>query len=215
MNTRIVYEDDDLFAVDKPGGLLSVPGRTLCKADSLISRLQEERGEENVRLVHRLDRDTAGLILFGKHREAQRLLGLRFERRQVEKEYHAWVQGCVKKDAGVIDAPVKKDWTRNDPPVYMVHAELGRSAITRWCCTERSGDVSFLRLFPQTGRSHQLRVHCLHLGHPILGDPIYAPDTMAVAGFHREQDEASLCLRAVRLRFLHPMHSTPLEIVLA
>ena len=214
---KILFEDEHLFAVAKPGGLLTVPGRTPEKADSLISRLKAERGEDQVLLVHRLDRDTSGLILFAKTRDAQKGLGLRFERRQVEKEYHALVHGAVQGEEGWIHAPLKKDWTRNDPPVYIVDTEKGKAASTYWQVMGRFASCTVLRLLPETGRSHQLRVHCQFCGHPIVGDLIYAADVqedMEIPPGRWALPGASLCLTAVRLRFRHPVEAEWVEICL-
>ena len=209
---KLVFEDDAFLAVDKPHGLLTVPGRTPDKADSLLTRLQAVRGAEHALLVHRLDRDTSGLILFAKTRDAQKRLGLRFERRQVEKHYEAIVHGIVEADEGTVDGPIKKDWTRNDPPVYVIHPG-GRSAVTHWQVLSRGSNTTHLLLKPKTGRSHQLRVHCQSLGHPIIGDPIYAGEwlrpvapKLSEGGNESEESEhPSLCLRATYLRFRHPI----------
>jgi tRNA pseudouridine32 synthase/23S rRNA pseudouridine746 synthase len=193
MNIPILFEDDHLLVVRKPEGLLSVPGRTPELRDCVWNRLREGFEDREVRLVHRLDRDTSGLMVFAFTAEAQKRLGQLFERRKVRKEYVALAEGRLEPDEGLVRAPIRKDWTRNDPPVYMVCGERGKPAITRFQVEERRGRFSRVRLFPVTGRSHQLRVHLRHLGHPILGDPIYGDG----------EGEMRLC--AVALAFPHPV----------
>lgn len=190
----VVHADDDILVVDKPSGLLTIPGRSPDKADCLWTRLRDQFPGREVLLVHRLDRDTTGLIVFAFNRKAQTALHHSFERRQVHKEYFAVVHGQPDADAGTVDAPLRKDWTRNDPPVYIVDPERGKKAFTRWEVAWRRGDRAGMRLYPQTGRSHQLRVHMLHLGHPIVGDPIYAPPN----------PNEGLQLRSTLLAFDHP-----------
>ncbi len=190
-----MFEDEALLVADKPAGLLTVPGRTDDKLDCLWTRLREEHPDHPILLVHRLDRDTSGLIVFAKTPEAQMRLGRSFEKRKVDKTYAAIVEGELAADEGLIDAPLRKDWTRNDPPVYMVDAERGKSARTRWRVDWRKNGQSGLSLFPETGRSHQLRVHLQSIGHPIVGDPIY----------HPQPDGQGLRLRAVALAFAHPI----------
>jgi tRNA pseudouridine32 synthase/23S rRNA pseudouridine746 synthase len=198
----VVYEDPYLVIVDKPSGLLSVPGRTPDLQDCVWNRLKEQFPERDVFLVHRLDRDTSGLICFAFTREAQTQLGQCFEKRKVEKEYVAWVEGILESDAGVIDAPMRKDWSRHDKPVYIICPERGKQAVTRYQVEERKEGMTRVRLFPKTGRSHQLRVHMLSLGHPIVGDPIYGSGT----------GPGILRLRAVQLTFPHPVTGQEVDV---
>lgn len=198
----VVYHDEHLLIVHKPAGLLTVPGRTPDLQDCLWSRLKARFPDREVRLVHRLDRDTSGLVIFALSKEAQAKMGRRFERRQVRKEYAAEVWGAMEADTGVVDAPITKDWTRNDPPVYVVDRDKGREAVTRFQVVEREADSTRVRLFPETGRSHQLRVHLLHLGHPIVGDPIYGPP----------EPEGRMKLCACRLEFYHPLSGKPVGV---
>ena len=188
----IVYEDAELLVVDKQAGLLSVPGKGEHLADCLLSRLQVMFAE--TLLVHRLDRDTSGLMVFAKTPHAQRHLGLQFEKRMVKKTYVARVWGVPAEKSGTIDLPLIVDWP-NRPRQKVCH-ETGRSAVTEWRRLRVDGDTARLRLYPRTGRSHQLRVHCLELGHPILGDPFYATGPARV--FPR------LMLHAEELRIKHP-----------
>ncbi len=196
-----LFVDEHLLVVVKPSGLLSVPGRTPALADCLWTRLRQAFPEREVLLVHRLDRDTSGLMVFALTREAQACLGRLFEHRKVHKEYRALVHGHPADYRGRIDAPLRKDWTRNDPPVYIVDAERGKSAVTHWEVLERLKGFSRVRLCPETGRSHQLRVHMQQLGHPIVGDPIYGP----------QPPLASLRLCAVVLEFPHPLQGQKLR----
>ena len=159
------------MALDKPSGLLSVPGKGLELADCLISRVQTVF--PHALLVHRLDRDTSGVMIFGLSPHAQRHLGLQFEKRQMKKTYVARVWGTVAEDTGTVDLPLCVDWPNR--PKQHVNYEKGKASVTDWKVLRREADgTTRMRLMPQTGRSHQLRVHMLEIGHPILGDPFYA-----------------------------------------
>lgn len=188
----IVHEDAEILIANKPAGLLSVPGKGPELADCLIARLQEVFPE--ILLVHRLDRDTSGVMVFARTRHAQRHLGLQFEKRMVKKTYVARVWGTPTEPSGTIDLPLIVDWPNR--PIQKVCFETGKSAQTEWKKINSDGDTSRLRLFPKTGRSHQLRVHCLSIGHPILGDPFYA--TGPAQAFDR------MMLHAEELRIKHP-----------
>lgn len=163
----IVHADDALLIVEKPAGLLSVPGRDPAHRDSVQTRLAASHPES--RLIHRLDMDTSGLMVFARTPAAQRHLGLQFERRHIHKTYHALVAGAPGEDQGHIDAPIRTDWPNR--PLQMIHPE-GRAAQTDWHL-EAAGPPARLRLHPRTGRSHQLRLHLAHIGMPILGDRFY------------------------------------------
>ena len=169
----ILHEDAHIVVVDKPAGLLSVPGRGPELADCLITRLQVVFPE--LLLVHRLDRDTSGVMVFAMTPHAQRNLSMQFEQRVTKKTYVARVAGEVAEKSGEIDLPLIVDWP-NRPRQKVCH-DTGKPALTEWTRTKVGNGESLLRLVPKTGRSHQLRVHCLSMGHPILGDPIYAPKT--------------------------------------
>ncbi|MEO1677595.1 MAG: RluA family pseudouridine synthase [Pseudomonadota bacterium] len=191
--TERLWTDASLLVAVKPAGLLSVPGKTEALADCLLARLQGE--DPDVRLVHRLDRDTSGVMVFARSAHAQRHLGLQFERRHLEKRYVARVAGHPDADAGQIDLPLTADWP-NRPRQMVCHAN-GRPARTRWRVLSRDQDGSArLALEPETGRSHQLRVHLAEIGHPILGDPLYGPAEDANA--------RRLMLHAECLRLRHP-----------
>lgn len=189
---RIIHADDKVLVAEKPAGLLTVPGRGDALADCLLSRLAETF--PSVRLVHRLDRDTSGLIVFGLSAGAQAHLGRQFEDRAVDKRYTARVWGVPEGGKGRIDLPLTVDWP-NRPRQKVCH-ETGRPAITDWRVMKAEGQTARVQLKPRTGRSHQLRVHMATLGHPILGDTLYAEGPA--------QDFPRLMLHAERLGFLHP-----------
>lgn len=167
----IIYKDAAVLAVDKPTGLLTVPGRGPDKQDCCFSRVLERFPE--ARVVHRLDMDTSGVLLFARSPEAQRNLSLQFERREIQKRYVAVVEGVVPEEEGTIDYPLRKDMTQRLPPKHLVDCVRGKKALTEWRVLERLEDSTRLALFPKTGRSHQLRVHLQAMGFPIVGDPIY------------------------------------------
>ncbi|MDG1116197.1 MAG: pseudouridine synthase [Flavimaricola sp.] len=188
----ILHHDHEVILVDKPAGLLSVPGKGPELADCLISRLQAVFPD--ALLVHRLDRDTSGVMIFALTPHAQRHLGLQFEKRYTKKTYIARVWGRLAENTGTVDLPLNVDWPNR--PRQMVDHENGRQAITDWRLVRASDTESRVRLMPRTGRSHQLRVHMLEIGHPILGDPFYA--TGPAREFPR------LMLHSETLQFRHP-----------
>ena len=188
----ILHHDHEVILVDKPAGLLSVPGKGPELADCLISRLQAVFPD--ALLVHRLDRDTSGVMIFALTPHAQRHLGLQFEKRYTKKTYIARVWGRLAEKTGTVDLPLNVDWPNR--PRQMVDHENGRQAITDWRLVRASDTESRVRLMPRTGRSHQLRVHMLEIGHPILGDPFYA--TGPARAFPR------LMLHSETLQFRHP-----------
>ena len=166
----VVHVDHEILVVGKPEGLLSVPGKGEHLADCLLSRVQA--AFPDALLVHRLDRDTSGVMAFALTPHAQRHLGLQFEKRHIKKTYVARVWGEMTEKTATVDLPLAVDWPNR--PRQMVDHENGRPALTEWRAQRSGNGETRLRLFPKTGRSHQLRVHCLALGHPILGDPLYA-----------------------------------------
>jgi len=169
-----------------------VPGKGAHLADCLLTRVQAVYPE--ALLVHRLDRDTSGVMVFALTPHAQRHLGLQFEKRQVKKTYVARVWGRVAEKTGTIDLPLIVDWPNR--PRQMVDHENGRAALTEWRVLRASDDESRLRLYPKTGRSHQLRVHCQAIGHHILGDPFYSEG--------EARDHPRLMLHSEQIRFRHP-----------
>lgn len=188
----ILHHDHELLVVDKPAGLLSVPGKGPELADCLIARIQAVFPE--VLLVHRLDRDTSGVMVFALTPHAQRHLGLQFEKRQMKKTYVARVWGEMAEKEGTVDLPLIVDWPNR--PLQHVNHETGKQALTDWKVMRFEGGNTRVRLFPKTGRSHQLRVHMLALGHPILGDPFYAKG--------EARDAPRMMLHAESLRLRHP-----------
>lgn len=189
---EVLHEDSDLLIVNKPAGLLSVPGKGPELADCLLARL--ERAFPTARLVHRLDRDTSGVMVFALTEHAQRHLGQQFEARKVKKTYVARVAGRLEPKTGTVDLPLIVDWPNR--PRQMVCHETGKPALTDWKVVKSDDAESRVRLFPLTGRSHQLRVHMLALGHPILGDGLYAPETA--------EHYPRMLLHAEELRVNHP-----------
>jgi tRNA pseudouridine32 synthase / 23S rRNA pseudouridine746 synthase len=188
----IVYADDQIMVVDKPSGLLSVPGKTVGRRDCLELRLRAQHPA--TLLVHRLDCDTSGVMIFARSKAAQGFLGQEFEKRRSEKTYIARLWGQLTPETGRVDLPLGTDWPNR--PRQQVDHESGRAAQTDWVVLGYDGDTTRVRLHPLTGRSHQLRVHMLELGHPILGDPIYA--TGAALAYPR------LMLHAESLSLHHP-----------
>jgi tRNA pseudouridine32 synthase / 23S rRNA pseudouridine746 synthase len=192
---QIVYQDEALLVIDKPAGLLSVPGRGEDLQDCALHRVQLRFSQALV--VHRLDEATSGLLMFALLPEVQRTLSLAFETRQVKKAYLARLHGILQPSSGVIDAPIAKDWPRR--PLHHVNLETGKRAITHYQTLskdERSAQV-LCRLEPQTGRTHQLRVHMQHIGNPIVGDKLYGL---------RNDNALRLMLHASSLEFVHPLH---------
>jgi tRNA pseudouridine32 synthase / 23S rRNA pseudouridine746 synthase len=199
---RIVHVDASFLIIDKPSGLLSVPGRGPEKADCVSARVQ--RDFSDALIVHRLDMATSGLLLMARTPAAQSRLNLFFETRQVGKTYHAIVAGRVAQAAGEIDLPLGADWINR--PRQIVDPVQGKPARTRYSLLayDAASNTSRLELEPLTGRTHQLRVHLQAIGHPIVGDPLYAPPAACPPG-------GRLLLHASELAFLHPVHGTPLS----
>ncbi|WP_443747947.1 pseudouridine synthase [Asticcacaulis solisilvae] len=189
----ILYADDYMVVADKPSGLLSVPGRGPDKQDCLVTRVQAEFPD--VLTVHRLDMATSGLIVLGRGAEAQRRLSIAFSERRVEKRYAAVVAGTVDADTGEIDLPLITDWPNR--PKQMIDHDIGKPSLTRFRVVGRGEGRTRMALEPVTGRSHQLRVHMMALGHPILGDVFYAPPEIAAAS-------ERLLLHAEHLVVPHP-----------
>lgn len=188
---KLVHIDDALMAVDKPEGLLAVPGRGPAGLVNLTAQVQAEYGD--ARVVHRLDMATSGLMLFARGAAVQRQLSVLFAERQVHKRYVALVLGDVQGNAGTIDARLTADWPNR--PRQVVAAEGGKTALTHWRVLARLGHATRLELTPVTGRSHQLRVHLQFIGHPICGDALYVPGP---------QPGGRLLLHASDLSLQHP-----------
>jgi tRNA pseudouridine32 synthase/23S rRNA pseudouridine746 synthase len=195
----LLYVDEHLLALDKPAGLLAVPGRGEDKQDCLSARAQ--RLWPDALIVHRLDMATSGLVLMGRGLHMQRVLSRAFADRAVAKRYEAVVAGTILGDEGVIDLPLGRDWPSR--PLQKVDHEQGRPSVTHWRVLQRGDDSTRLALEPVTGRTHQLRVHLQAIGHPILGDALYAPAAV------RERSDR-LALHATGLAFAHPASGEPL-----
>jgi len=191
----IMHADEWLVVVDKPAGLLAVPGRGADKADCVLARLLPDWPD--ARVVHRLDMATSGLMVLARGAAAQRWLGRAFETRTVGKTYIAVVEGRMANESGCIELPLMADWPNR--PLQKVDAAQGRPARTDWHVLSRDplAGTTRLALFPVTGRTHQWRVHLQAIGHPILGDTLYA----AVADAGRAP---RLLLHASRLGLPHP-----------
>lgn len=189
----VVHEDDHLLVLDKPSGLLSVPGKDPALFDSLQSRVLERHPGAGT--VHRLDKDTSGLIVMAKTKWAHGRLGIQFEKRRTRKTYYARVHGVLADDSGIVDLPLATDW--ENKPRQAVNHERGRAAQTRWEVVAREAGATRIKLIPITGRTHQLRVHMREIGHPILGDAFYATGAALVAADR-------LQLHAAHLGFIHP-----------
>ena len=189
----IVHQDADILVLDKPSGLLSVPGRDPALKDSLATRVQERF--PRAFMINRLDKDTSGIVLMSLNRKAHAKIAAQFEQRTTRKSYVAVVWGQVEGESGYIDLPLAID--PNNKPRHRVDHHDGKPAQTEWSVMERTAQATRLRLFPLTGRTHQLRVHMKAIGHPILGDEFYAEgDALASA--------SRLLLHAEELSFRHP-----------
>lgn len=192
---RIVHLDGSLLVLDKPAGLLSAPGRGEHLQDSLVTRVQA--AYPDALLVHRLDMATSGLIVLARGRQTHAQLSRAFRERKVGKQYEAVVDGRLADDAGEIDAPLAADWPNR--PLQKVDPANGKPSRTLFRVIGRQAEPAATRvaLVPVTGRSHQLRVHLLALGHPILGDALYGDERVQAAA-------PRLLLHATGLRFHHP-----------
>lgn len=169
---NVVYQDDDVLVLNKPSGLLSVPGRQEIHKDSLQSRAQQQYPTATT--VHRLDMETSGLILMALNKPSHVSLSRQFEQREISKQYRARVFGHLQPASGQVEAPLICDWPNR--PRQMVDHEKGKAALTHWQVIEAETQTTLVELKPVTGRSHQLRVHMMSIGHPIVGDPLYAND---------------------------------------
>lgn len=193
----LVYRDDDILVINKLAGLLTVPGKGEALFDSVLTRLCII--EPKTLLIHRLDRDTSGLLVFALNKAAQSHISKQFQERQTEKIYTAIVEGKIEQQQGQINVPVCYDPSR--PPLHIADPDFPKPALTYYQVIEsfvlQDCHVSRVRLTPITGRSHQLRVHMQYLGHPIVGDTLYA-SKQGVALSDR------LYLHATELSFTHP-----------
>lgn len=196
----IHYADDDIVVAHKPSGLLSVPGRGPEKQECLLSHLQTLYPD--IKIVHRLDMDTSGLMVLALNADTHRALSRQFQERDTSKTYHAVCAGKPTAQAGTLHLPMRCDWLRR--PLQMIDFKQGKSAQTHWKVLQQYGDRFLVELTPITGRSHQLRLHMKSLGHPILGDNLYA-DEIALNQSNR------LLLHASHLGLTHPRSQKWLE----
>lgn len=194
---RIVYVDEWLVVVDKPSGMPSVPARTPLDPPDVAAVLRDEIGP--LEAVHRLDRDTSGLLVLARSSAARAALGRAFESRAVAKTYLALVHGRPPTDEGIIHLPLADDLEH--PPRKRVDPILGRRAATRWRTRRHRSQTALLELEPITGRSHQLRVHLCWLGCPITGDRLYG----------LSDESPRLALHAASITFPHPEDGRPLH----
>jgi tRNA pseudouridine32 synthase / 23S rRNA pseudouridine746 synthase len=199
---QLVYQDDVLLVVNKPTQLLTVPGRHPANQDCLIRRVQREF--YNAEVVHRLDYDTSGLIVLPLTKRVLSDISKQFQARTVQKHYIAIVDGKLAKARGTIDLPIAADSEQR--PLYKVCRETGKASMTRYqlLSYDSTTNQSRVQLEPVTGRSHQLRVHMLALGHAMLGDTLYAPPDIAAKS-------PRLQLHAEYIRFVHPLSRQNLE----
>ena len=198
-----LHIDAACIVVVKPAGLPAVPGRGEHLHDCMATRVQAQFADALV--VHRLDMATSGLMLFARGPDAQRAVSRAFERREVHKRYVAVVHGCIDPAKGEIDLPLRADWPNR--PLQVVDAAHGKPSLTRYrvLAHDAVANTSRVMLDPITGRTHQLRVHLLAIGHPILGDALYAPAVVqAMAG--------RLLLHAESLRFPQPLTGAMLQL---
>lgn len=192
----ILYQDEWLLAVNKPAGLLSVPGRGPHKQDCMLSRVQAEFTDALT--VHRLDMETSGIVLFARGKHMERELSIQFQQRLIHKQYVAVVAGCLQPVYGEISLPLASDWPNR--PRQQVSFRYGKPSLTRYrvMAWDKQPETTRVWLEPVTGRSHQLRVHLQAIGYPILGDALYA-DSLVQACSDR------LLLHAVTIRLRHPL----------
>ncbi len=206
---NIIYEDEAMLAVDKSAGMVvhPAPGHgsgTLVNALlNHCSDLSGIGGVERPGIVHRLDKDTSGIVLVAKNETAHRVLARQFKNRQVEKVYLALVRGTMKKKSGTIEAPIGRH--KINRKKMSADADRGRQAQTRYEVLETFGHFSYVQLFPKTGRTHQIRVHLASIHHPVLGDALYGGK---VAPPHRKMPRQAL--HAHRLETAHPITRNPM-----
>lgn len=217
---EILWQDNHLLAINKPSGLLTVPGRQ--GGISLREILAREEGfQQKLLILHRLDRETSGVLLLAKTTDAQRNLSQQFESRSIQKEYIAFVQGQPEEESGLILAPIAEH-----PRIMgkmVINQKKGKPSQTKWKVVERLGSIALLRCRPLTGRQHQIRVHLKLIDHPLLVDPLYAGRD----AFYLSQVKTNyrsnrtgtekpllgrLSLHAEALNFAHPETGTPMRI---
>ncbi|MFT0211852.1 RluA family pseudouridine synthase [Pseudomonas sp. F1_0610] len=199
-NIEIIYQDQHILIVNKPSLLLSVPGRAEDNKDCLVTRLNDN-GYPEARIVHRLDWETSGILVLARDADSHRELSRQFHDRETDKGYTALCWGQPK-DEGRIELPLRYD--PPNKPRHIVDHEQGKHALTFWKVIERQDSFCRVELTPYTGRSHQLRVHMLAIGHPLLGDQLYAQGDALQAA-------ERLCLHASMLALTHPATGEPMR----
>jgi len=190
----ILYQDEDIVVLNKPAGLLSVPGREKKHSDSLALRIL--RIYPTACVVHRLDLATSGLIILAMRKSAQSHIGRQFQQKVIDKTYYARVEGIIEQDSGLVDLPIRCDWENR--PRQIVDFEQGKSSQTEWKVIQREKQTTVVELTPLTGRTHQLRVHMQQIGHPIVGDDFYASE------FGKKFSPQRLALHAGSITLTHP-----------
>lgn len=211
---EVIFEDDEIIVVNKPAGMLVHPTKGVKKGTLLNAvsyhlnckqlpvtkdKEQKTKGENKfirAGLIHRLDKQTSGLMVISKNSRAHRIIAKQIQNRLVEKKYFAVVEGFVEEDSGTINAPIY----HNEEERFWIISELGKPSESRFRVIERRADTTLLELEPVTGRTNQLRLHCTYLNHPIIGDTIYSG-----------REFSRLCLHAYRLCFWHPDGNRRLE----
>lgn len=193
----VLHEDEEFLVLSKQSGLLSVPGRLIEHADCLETRIKSKFSDALT--VHRLDRGTSGIMIMARSKASHRHLSMQFQKRQTDKTYVAQVWGEVVEETGTIDLPLRCDWPNR--PKQHVDFENGKPSVTHWRVVSRKNNSTRLALTPITGRSHQLRVHLMSIGHPILGDAFYAQGEAFGDAFSAAD---RLHLHAETLSFFHP-----------
>jgi len=216
----ILYEDEYLLAVDKPANMVVHPARGY-RHGTLVNALAHycrdlSHGDDPVRpgIVHRLDKDTTGVIIVAKTDETHWRLALQFERRRIHKEYRAVIEGELDLDRDKIDEPIGAH--RFVRERYSVSKQIGREAVTVYEVIERLAGFSYVRLLPETGRTHQLRVHMSFLRHPVVGDTLYGARRITVGELLGSDDKTAaigrFALHARRIQFRHPITAAPMTI---
>jgi tRNA pseudouridine32 synthase/23S rRNA pseudouridine746 synthase len=195
----LTYSDESLLVVNKPAGLLAVPGRGADKQDCLSARLRQQFPDALV--VHRLDMSTSGLMVFARGIEMQKRLSLMFQNREIEKRYVAVVAGKLEPETGEVNLPIAADWPNR--PLRKIDAASGKPSLTRYRTLSRDRADTRVELEPITGRTHQLRIHMAAIGHPILGDALYGDVRSA----------PRLLLHATALGLSHPLTGATLHFV--
>jgi tRNA pseudouridine32 synthase/23S rRNA pseudouridine746 synthase len=194
---ELIYSDESLLVVNKPAGLLAVPGRGTGMEDCLAKRLQIIFS--NALVVHRLDMSTSGLMIFARGPEIHRRLSLAFRERTVEKCYEAIVKGKLEPESGEVNLPIAVDWPNR--PLSKIDVLSGKPSLTRYRTIGFNGETTHVELEPTTGRTHQLRIHMAAIGHPILGDALYGEPASSLR----------LMLHATSLKFIHPLNGKKLN----